>query len=47
VIEGKRYDIGNKLDYLKTCVEYGLKRKEFSKDFMEFLRELLKDKQGK
>lgn len=43
VIEGKRYDIGNKLDYLKTCVEYGLKRKEFSTDFLEFLKALLKD----
>ncbi len=40
-IEGKRYDIGNKLDYLKTIVEYGLKRKEFSKDFRIFLNELL------
>jgi UTP--glucose-1-phosphate uridylyltransferase len=43
IIEGKRYDIGNKLDYLKTCVEYGLKRKEFSAPFLEFLRELLRD----
>jgi UTP--glucose-1-phosphate uridylyltransferase len=43
VIEGKRYDIGNKLDYLKTCVEYGLKRKEFAEPFLEFLRELIKD----
>ena len=46
VIEGKRYDIGNKLDYLKTCVEYGLKRKEFSTDFIEFLQELLKEHKG-
>ncbi|MEM1135228.1 MAG: UTP--glucose-1-phosphate uridylyltransferase GalU [Bacteroidota bacterium] len=38
-IEGKRYDIGNKLDFLKTTVEFALKRKEFSKDFAEFLKE--------
>jgi UTP--glucose-1-phosphate uridylyltransferase len=43
IIEGKRYDIGNKLDYLKTTVEYGLKRKEFSTDFYEFLKELIRD----
>jgi UTP--glucose-1-phosphate uridylyltransferase len=41
-IEGKRYDIGNKLDFLKTTVEFALKRKEFAKDFEAFLRETLK-----
>lgn len=40
-IEGKRYDIGNKLDYLKTFVEFGLKRKEFADDFREFLKEII------
>lgn len=39
--EGKRYDIGNKLDYLKTTVEFALKRKEFSAPFREFLREIV------
>jgi UTP--glucose-1-phosphate uridylyltransferase len=43
IIEGKRYDIGNKLDYLKTTVEYGLKRKEFSGDFYDFLKEIIRD----
>lgn len=42
VIEGKRYDIGSKIDYLKTTVEFALKRKEFAKDFEAFLRETLK-----
>jgi UTP--glucose-1-phosphate uridylyltransferase len=41
-IEGKRYDIGNKMDYLKTTVEFALKRKEFAKDFEAFLRETIK-----
>ncbi|MCB0732520.1 MAG: UTP--glucose-1-phosphate uridylyltransferase GalU [Ignavibacteriae bacterium] len=41
--EGKRYDIGDKLDYLKTTVEFGLKRKEFKKDFLEFLKEIIKE----
>jgi UTP--glucose-1-phosphate uridylyltransferase len=43
IIEGKRYDIGNKLDYLKTIVEYGLKRKEFAADFYKFLKEVMKE----
>jgi UTP--glucose-1-phosphate uridylyltransferase len=41
-IEGKRYDIGNKMDYLKTTVEFALKRKEFSNEFEAFLRETIK-----
>lgn len=41
-IEGKRYDIGNKLDYLKTTVEFALKRKEFSEPFRKFLNDVLK-----
>ncbi len=43
IIEGVRYDIGNKMDYLKTIVEYGLKRKEFSKPFSDFLRTKIKE----
>lgn len=38
-IEGKRYDIGNKLDFLKTTVDFALRRKEFSKPFLKYLRE--------
>ena len=41
-IEGRRYDIGTKLDYLKTTVDFALKRKEFAGPFAEFLRERLK-----
>jgi UTP--glucose-1-phosphate uridylyltransferase len=41
IIEGKRYDIGNKMDYLKTTVEFALKRKEFAAGFEEFLREII------
>ena len=43
IIEGKRYDIGNKLDFLKTTVEFALKRKEFSAPFFEFLKEVVTD----
>lgn len=41
VTQGKRYDIGDKMDYLKTIVHYGLKRKEFAAGFKEYLRELV------
>lgn len=40
VIGGKRYDIGNKLDYLKTEGEFGLQQKEFAGPFRKFLREI-------
>lgn len=42
IIEGKRYDIGNKLDFLKTTVEFALKRKEFAQPFAEYLKEVVK-----
>jgi UTP--glucose-1-phosphate uridylyltransferase len=41
-VEGKRYDIGDKLDYLKTIVEFALKRKEFAGPFMEYLKQTVK-----
>jgi UTP--glucose-1-phosphate uridylyltransferase len=44
VIEGKRYDIGNKLDYLKTIVEFALKKDDLSKEFLKFLKEIVSDK---
>jgi len=41
-LDGKRYDIGNKLDFLKTNVEFGLVHPELGDDFREFLKELAK-----
>ncbi len=40
-IEGQRYDIGSKIDYLKTIVEFGLKRKEFADPFRDFLKTII------
>jgi UTP--glucose-1-phosphate uridylyltransferase len=40
--EGKRYDIGNKLDFIKTNIEYGLKNKEIGKELREYLIGLMK-----
>jgi UTP--glucose-1-phosphate uridylyltransferase len=43
VIEGKRYDIGNKLDFLKTTVEFALRRREFAAPFEAFLRNTIRE----
>ena len=37
---GKYYDTGNKLEYLKTVVEFALKHKDLSADFKEYLKSL-------
>ncbi len=42
-IEGKRHDLGDKLDFLKTTIEFALKRDEFAKPLREFLKQLLKE----
>jgi UTP--glucose-1-phosphate uridylyltransferase len=38
---GKRYDIGNKLDFLKTNVIYGLKREDLGREFRIWLEVFL------
>lgn len=37
--DGVRYDIGNKLDFLKTNVIFGTKRKDFGKEFSDWLKD--------
>lgn len=39
-LNGVRYDIGNKLDYLKTNVIYGMQNREFGADFREFIQQM-------
>ena len=38
--EGKRYDTGNKLGFLKATVEYALKRPDLGREFREYLLSL-------
>jgi len=38
LLEGKRFDCGSKLGFLKATVEFALNDKEINKDFMEFLK---------
>jgi UTP--glucose-1-phosphate uridylyltransferase len=40
--DGKRYDVGNKLGFLKATVEFALEREDLSGDFRKYLKELLK-----
>lgn len=37
---GKFHDCGNKLEYLKTVVEFGLKHEDLSKEFGQYLKDL-------
>jgi len=39
---GKYYDTGNKLEYLKTVIEFALEHREINGEFREYLTELLK-----
>ncbi len=39
--EGVRHDIGNKLDFLKANIIYGLKRDDFGDEFREWLKQLV------
>ena len=38
--EGKRFDCGNKLGFLKATIEYGLNHKELSKDLRDYIKKL-------
>ena len=40
-IAARRYDIGNKLEFLKATVEFGLRHADGGKKFLAYLRERL------
>lgn len=37
---GKYYDTGNKIEYLKTVIEFALRHPDFNKEFKEYLKNL-------
>ena len=41
VFEGKRYDIGKKLDYLRATVEIAIGREDLGPEFRAFLADLV------
>src|SRR5438874_158663 len=44
VFEGGRFDIGNKLDYLKATVEMAIDREDVGEEFRDFLADLVQRK---
>ncbi|MFP6881440.1 MAG: UTP--glucose-1-phosphate uridylyltransferase GalU [Roseibacillus sp.] len=38
---GKRYDIGNKLDFIKTNIEFGLKREDLGEELADYLKSIV------
>lgn len=40
---GKRYDVGDKLGFLKATVEFALRRDDLSADFSSYLKDIVKD----
>jgi len=40
--DGRRYDIGNKLDFIKTNVEFALRNKDLKKDMTAFIKQIAK-----
>lgn len=41
--EGKRYDVGEKLGFVKTTVEFALQNEEIKDELLEFLEQLVKN----
>lgn len=42
LVDGKRHDIGNKLDFIKTNIHYALKHPQIKNQLAEYLDELVK-----
>jgi len=45
--DGKRYDIGNKLEFLKTNIEFALERDDFKAEISKFLKNITKSASSK
>lgn len=43
---GKRYDLGNKMDWLKTTFDVALMREEFHDELLRFLKKRIKEIEG-
>ena len=42
--EGKRFDVGEKLGFVKTTIEFALQNEEIKEELLEFLEEILREK---
>jgi UTP--glucose-1-phosphate uridylyltransferase len=41
--EGKRYDVGEKLGFVETTIEFALQRPDLQKDLLEYMKAKIKD----
>ncbi len=41
IFQGRTYDIGNKVEWLKTSLEFGLKDPDSQEDLLEFMRKVI------
>jgi UTP--glucose-1-phosphate uridylyltransferase len=41
--EGVRYDVGEKLGFIKTTLEFALKREDLREDLLEYLHNVVKE----
>ncbi|RLQ93103.1 UTP--glucose-1-phosphate uridylyltransferase GalU [Falsibacillus albus] len=44
--QGKRYDIGNKMGFIRATLDYAMKRTDFRDDVIQYLQQLLAGEQG-
>lgn len=42
-IKGKRYDIGDKLEYVKAIIDFALEREDLKEEIREYVRKRLED----
>ena len=40
--DGKRHDIGNKLDFIKSTIDFAMKRPEFKEDILNYIKDIVK-----
>lgn len=45
--EGKRYDVGEKMGFVKTTIEFALKNDELQVELLQFLEDLLEEQKNK
>ncbi len=46
-IDGIRYDIGNKVDFVKTNIDFALRRPDARGEILEYMKKIVKDDKGK
>lgn len=45
--EGKRFDVGEKIGFVKTTIEFALQQEEIHGELIQFLKELIEENENK